>query len=124
MVVGANGIASGNILDGGSIQVGNLQSGVLNAADGYVVAVPGAVFNVGGVGTLEEIGIELCNLKLGIRPRVPYVFFNAKFWGDLRRQIREMIRTKRAPAWMADYILFTDDPDEVVAFYRKKLQVL
>ncbi|MBC8040160.1 MAG: DNA-binding protein, partial [Opitutaceae bacterium] len=27
------------------------------------------VFNVGGVGTLEEAGIELCNLKLGIRPR-------------------------------------------------------
>ncbi len=35
------------------------------------------IFNVGGVGTLEEIGIEMCNLKLGIRPRVPYVFFNA-----------------------------------------------
>ena len=82
------------------------------------------IFNVGGVGTLEEIGIEMCNLKLGIRPRVPYVFFNARFWGDLRKQIREMIRTKRAPAWIADYILFTDDPDEVVAFYRKKLQVL
>jgi len=82
------------------------------------------IFNVGGVGTLEEVGIELCNLKLGIRPRVPYVFFNAKFWGDLRKQIHEMIRSKRAPAWMADYILFTDDPDEVVAFYRKKLQVL
>jgi predicted Rossmann-fold nucleotide-binding protein len=82
------------------------------------------IFNVGGVGTLEEIGIELCNLKLGIRPRVPFVFFNAKFFSDLRRQIRHMIHTKRAPAWMADYILFTDDPDEVVAFYRKKLQVL
>ena len=82
------------------------------------------IFNVGGVGTLEEVGIELCNLKLGIRPRVPYVFFNAKFWGDLRKQINEMIRSKRAPAWIADYILFTDDPDEVVAFYRKKLQVL
>ncbi len=82
------------------------------------------IFNVGGVGTLEEIGIEMCNLKLGIRPRVPYVFFNAKFWGDLRKQVNEMIRTKRAPAWIADYILFTDDPDEVVAFYRKKLQVL
>jgi predicted Rossmann-fold nucleotide-binding protein len=82
------------------------------------------IFNVGGVGTLEEIGIEMCNLKLGIRPRVPYVFFNARFWGDLRKQLREMIRTKRAPAWIADYILFTDDPDEVVSFYRKKLQVL
>ncbi len=82
------------------------------------------IFNVGGVGTLEEIGIELCNLKLGIRPRIPYVFFNSKYWGDLRRQVKEMIRTGRAPAWMADYILFSDDPAEVVAFYRKKLQVL
>ena len=82
------------------------------------------IFNVGGVGTLEEVGIELCNLKLGIRPRVPYVFFNAKFWDDLRHQLDTMIATKRAPAWMRDYILFTDDPDEVVAFYRKKLQVL
>src|SRR6202142_475579 len=82
------------------------------------------IFNVGGVGTLEEIGIELCNLKSGISPRVPYVFFNSKYWSDLRRQIREMIRTGRAPAWMADYILFSDDPAEVVAFYRKKLQVL
>lgn len=82
------------------------------------------IFNVGGVGTLEEIGIEMCNLKLGIRPRVPYVFFNAAFWTDLRKQFAEMIRQKRAPAWMADYVLFTDDPDEVIAFYRKKLQVL
>ncbi|WP_414663900.1 LOG family protein [Horticoccus sp. 23ND18S-11] len=82
------------------------------------------IFNVGGVGTLEEVGIEMCNLKLGIRPRVPYVFFNARFWDDLRKQLRTMIKTRRAPAWMADYVLFTDDPDEVVAFYRKKLQVL
>jgi predicted Rossmann-fold nucleotide-binding protein len=82
------------------------------------------IFNVGGVGTLEEVGIEMCNLKLGIRPHVPYVFFNAQYWADLRRQLRTMIQTRRAPAWMADYILFTDDPDEVVAFYRKKLQVL
>ncbi|HRE80220.1 MAG TPA: LOG family protein, partial [Opitutaceae bacterium] len=79
---------------------------------------------VGGVGTLEEIGIELCNLKLGIRPRVPYIFFDSTFFADLRKQIREMVRTQRAPAWMQDYILFSDDPEEVVAFYRKKLQVL
>lgn len=82
------------------------------------------IFNVGGVGTLEEAGIELCNLKLGIRPRTPYVFFNATYWTDLRRQLRTMVRTQRAPAWLLDYVLFTDDPDEVVAFYRKTLQVL
>ncbi len=82
------------------------------------------IFNVGGVGTLEEIGIELCNLKLGIRPRIPYIFYNARYWADLRKQVREMIRLQRAPAWMNDYILFTDDPDEVVAFYRKTLRVM
>jgi predicted Rossmann-fold nucleotide-binding protein len=82
------------------------------------------IFNVGGVGTLEEIGIEMCNLKLGIRPRVPYIFYGAGFWSDLRKQLREMIRTGRTPAWMADYVLFSDDLDEVVAFYRKTLQVL
>ncbi len=82
------------------------------------------IFNVGGVGTLEEIGIELCNLKLGIRPRIPYIFFNSRFWADLRKQVRNMVKTKRAPEWMLDYILFTDDPDEVVDFYRKTLRVL
>ncbi len=82
------------------------------------------IFNVGGVGTLEEIGIELCNLKLGIRPRIPYIFYNAKFWDQLKDQIEEMIDSKRAPAWMRDYILFTNDPDEVVSFYRKTLRVL
>ena len=42
----------------------------------------------------------------------------------MRKQLQHMIRTRRAPAWIEDYVLFTDDPDEVVAFYRKKLQVL
>jgi hypothetical protein len=73
---------------------------------------------------LEEVGIELCNLKLGIRPRTPYVFYNSAYWTDLRRQLNEMVKSKRTPAWMLDYMLFTDDPDEVVAFYRKTLQVL
>lgn len=82
------------------------------------------IFNVGGVGTLEEIGIELCNLKLGIRPRTPYIFYGAGFWQDLKKQFEAMIGEKRAPAWMKDYVLFTDDPDEVVRFYRKTLQVL
>lgn len=82
------------------------------------------VFNVGGVGTLEEIGIEMCNLKLGIRPRVPYVFLDRAFFAPLRQQLQRMVQDKRAPAWMLDYVLFTDDADEVLEFYRKKLQVL
>ena len=77
----------------------------------------------GGVGTLEEIGIEMCNMKLGIRPRTPYVFYNAGFWGDLRKQVETMINERRAPAWMRDYILFTDNPDDAIAFYQQVLQI-
>lgn len=82
------------------------------------------IFNVGGIGTLEEVGIELCNLKLGIRPRVPYVFFSEGYWGDLQRQIETMIRERRAPAWLRDYLLFTFDPAEVLDFYKRRLEVI
>ena len=81
------------------------------------------IFSMGGVGTLEETGIELCNLKLGIRPRTPYVFFHNSFWKDLQAQFDLMIKTKRAPAWMADYVLFSGNVDEVIAFYRRALQI-
>lgn len=82
------------------------------------------IFNLGGAGTVEEIGIELCNLKLGIRPRVPYVFFHSTYWSDLERQFHRLVEEGRMPAWMNDYLLFSGDPDEIVAFYRKTLQIL
>lgn len=82
------------------------------------------IFNIGGVGTLEEIGIELCNLKLGIRPRVPYVFLDCAYFADLKSQIELMVAEKRAPGWVLDYLLFTDEPLDVLRFYRHKLQVL
>ncbi len=82
------------------------------------------IFNMGGAGTMEEIGIELCNLKLGIRPRVPYVFFHPKYFKNLQSQFSLMARKGRMPEWVEDYLLFSDDPDEIVDFYRKRLQVL
>ncbi|MCH6258565.1 LOG family protein [Puniceicoccaceae bacterium K14] len=82
------------------------------------------IFNMGGVGTLEEIGIELCNLKLGIRPRSPFVFFHDTYWSSLDDQLQKMIDGQRMPKWMEDYILFSGDPDEIIAFYKKTLQIL
>jgi hypothetical protein len=82
------------------------------------------IFNIGGVGTLEEIGIEMCNLKLGIRPRMPYVFFSEEYWNDLRHQLQEMVRDGRAPRWIMDYVLFSNNPADVINFYRKTLQVV
>jgi len=82
------------------------------------------IFNMGGAGTMEEIGIEICNLKLGIRPRVPYVFFHPKYFRNLEQQFRLMAKKDRMPKWIEDYLLFSDDPDEIIEFYRKCLQVL
>ena len=73
---------------------------------------------------MEEIGIELCNLKLGIRPRVPYVFFHPKYFNNLKSQFRLMVEKKRMPAWIEDYLLFSGDPAEIIDFYRKTLQIL
>ena len=48
----ADGVTSGEVLDGGTIQIGYMQNGVLSAADGYVVAEPGSVFDVSGIAAL------------------------------------------------------------------------
>lgn len=73
---------------------------------------------------MEEIGIELCNLKLGIRPRVPYVFFHPNYFSDLKAQLDRLAAEGRMPAWIEDYLLFSGDPETIIDFYRKTLRVL
>lgn len=82
------------------------------------------IFNLGGAGTVEEIGIELCNMKLGIRPRVPYVFYHDEFWSNLEHQFATLVTEGRMPSWMKEQLLFSGDPDEIIRFYRKTLQIL
>jgi len=82
------------------------------------------IFNLGGAGTMEEIGIELCNMKLGIRPRVPYVFYHDEFWSNLENQFQQLVDDGRMPAWMKEQLLFSGNPDEIIEFYRKSLQIL
>jgi hypothetical protein len=85
------------------------------------------IFNVGGLGSLEELGITLCNMKLSIIERVPIVLFDTEgdrgFWAGMRRQISIMVRHHRAPAWIEDHIIITDDPEEVINAYRERLQL-
>jgi hypothetical protein len=85
------------------------------------------IFNVGGLGSLEELGITLCNMKLSIMERVPVILFdtegNRDFWTGMRRQIATMVRHDRAPHWIEEYIVITDDPAEVIDAYRRRLQL-
>ncbi len=85
------------------------------------------IFNVGGLGTLEELGITLCNMKLSIMERVPVIFFdtegNRGFWEHMRRQITTMVQQMRAPDWIEDHVILTDDTAEVIDAYRRKLQL-
>jgi predicted Rossmann-fold nucleotide-binding protein len=85
------------------------------------------IFNVGGLGSLEEFGITLCNMKLSILEPVPVILFDTegsgKFWAGIQEQILEMVRQGRAPSWAADNLVITDDPLAVIRTYRERLQL-
>jgi hypothetical protein len=85
------------------------------------------IFNVGGLGSLEELGITLCNMKLSIIEPVPIILFDTensgKFWRGIQQQVAEMVRQGRAPAWATDSIVITDDPQTVIRTYRERLQL-
>ncbi len=85
------------------------------------------IFNVGGLGSLEELGITLCNMKLSILEQVPVILFDTEgrqgYWNGIDSQIKEMITHGRAPDWIQDNIVITDDPKDVIDAYRTRLQL-
>ena len=85
------------------------------------------IFNIGGIGTLEELGITLCNMKLSVIDPVPVILFdtekNGDFWKSIKNQIIEMILSGRAPEWIKDNIFITNDPKEIINIYKKHLHL-
>jgi len=85
------------------------------------------LFCIGGVGTMEEIGLTLTDMKLGVIERGPLVFFgsmeNRLYWDDLVSQLHKIAGCQRGPSWLKTNVLITDDPDEVVAFYQRVLEI-
>ena len=86
------------------------------------------IFNVGGLGSLEELGITLCNMKLSIIEPVPVILVDTDnsgaVWQGVQQQVAEMVRQRRAPAWAGDSIVITADPQAVIRTYRERLQLL
>ena len=85
------------------------------------------IFNVGCLGSLEELGITLCNMKLSILDPVPVILFDTEgggdYWTGIHDQINEMVIRGRAPAWIKDNIVITDDPQTVTDVYRQRLHL-
>ncbi len=85
------------------------------------------LFFTGGVGTLEEVGLTLTDMKLGVIELSPLVFFGehkkGPYWRALRKQFSVMMDQKRAPDWLESHVLMTHDPDAVPAFYKRVLDL-
>ncbi len=85
------------------------------------------LFLVGGVGTLEEVGLTLTDMKLGVIEAGPIVFFDGSdgdfYWEGLRIQLDAMAQQNRVPAWLIDQILMTTDPDAIPRFYKQSLRL-
>jgi predicted Rossmann-fold nucleotide-binding protein len=85
------------------------------------------IFCIGGLGTMEEIGLTLTDMKLGVMDLRPLVFFGRlasdPYWANLRDQLRVIAAEGRGPAWLNTHVLMTDDPAEVIAFYQHLLEV-
>jgi len=85
------------------------------------------VFCLGGLGTLEEVGLTLTDMKLGVIEQSPLVFFGnddeGLYWRHLIDQFHLMADAKRAPEWLKDKVLLTADPGEISEFYKRILEL-
>ncbi|RKT43435.1 LOG family protein [Thiocapsa rosea] len=85
------------------------------------------IFLSGGVGTLEEIGLTLTDMKLGVIEAGPIVFFDGSgegfYWEGLKTQLARMAAQGRLPDWVLDNILMTADPDAIPRFYKQTLRL-
>jgi len=83
------------------------------------------VFCVGGLGTLEEVGLTLTDMKLGMVERGPVVFFGKykddAYWSYMKQLFERMVAAERAPQWVMDNILFTGDATRLTPFYKRVL---
>ncbi len=77
------------------------------------------IFFPGGVGTLEEIGIELCNLKLGVRHNAPYVFVGSDHWNYIHDFAKNIVKEKMLNKKLLNNIFVVDSLSEAIKIYSK-----
>jgi len=76
------------------------------------------IFFPGGLGTLEEIGISLCNLKLGISDSAPYVFIGSDYWKPILDYVNEAVDDGMLSQTVCDSIVVVNDLAEATKVYE------
>lgn len=76
------------------------------------------IFFPGGLGTLEEVGIEMCNWKLGVRRPAPYVFIGRDFWRGMMAHLGRAAETGMVDAKTLKNVFVVDDLLEAAAVYE------
>ncbi|MEQ9363961.1 MAG: LOG family protein [Leptospirales bacterium] len=76
------------------------------------------IFFPGGVGTLEEVGIELCNLKLGIHQNAPYIFVGTEYWKPIMDFLNQAVRHNMVGEKLLGNVHLVDSLEEAVNVYR------
>jgi uncharacterized protein (TIGR00730 family) len=79
------------------------------------------IFFPGGLGTLEEIGISLCNLKLGISDSAPYVFVGADYWKPIREYVMTAIEKGMLDSKVGESIVVVDSLSDATKVYEEFL---
>lgn len=76
------------------------------------------IFFPGGVGTLEEVGIELCNLKLGIHQNAPYIFVGSEYWKPIVDFLNQAVSKNMVGEKLLSSVHLVDSLEEAVNVYR------
>ena len=77
------------------------------------------IFFPGGVGTMEEVGIELCNLKLGVHQNAPYVFIDADYWRPILDFLKQAADRGMVGAKLLENVHLVNDLSEATRVYRE-----
>ncbi|MBU8922470.1 MAG: LOG family protein [Bacteroidales bacterium] len=79
------------------------------------------LFFPGGVGTFEEIGIELTNLKLGIHDNAPYIFIGKEYWRQMLLMVDTAIDEKMVDKRIKKNVYTIDELEKGIDIYSKVL---
>lgn len=77
------------------------------------------IFFPGGLGTFEEVGIEVCNLKLGLKLNTPYLFIGKEHYANIHTFFKQVAEKGMVNEKIIKNLFLVDTLDEAIEIYRE-----